>query len=476
VKRLLLISPLAPQSLLGADFSFRMPCLSLLRVASLTPPGWEITVLDEKVEPIDCQQDADLVGITAMACSAPRAYEIANRFRQRGIPVVMGGIHASSCPDEALDHCDCVIIGEAEQLWPHAVRAAEQGQLPRIYRHTAGLPPLKGLPHADWNLYRDKGYLPVHFIETTRGCPLDCEFCAVTTFFGGRYRSRPLSEVLNELAGLRPFRGLVIPNVVFFVDDNIISNRAYARKLLMHLCDLGIRWLGHASVNLANDPELLQLCQRSGCMGLLIGFETLSAVTLKSIGRKSHLQTNYLDAIQKIHDHGIGIDASFVFGFDNDDDGVFDRTLEFVTRARIEVPYFSVLTPYPGTRLHARLTREKRILSNDWSLYDTSHVVIQPKHLTPDQLQEGYLYAFRHAYSKSCMSDRLSGTTSYRPFFVPMNFGFRDSLAQFCRNRSPRPEDTRRPQPAPQIAVSANLNPESPWCSHPVDLRSRPDG
>jgi radical SAM superfamily enzyme YgiQ (UPF0313 family) len=442
MKRLLLISPLAPASLLGADFYFRIPCLSLLRVASLTPPGWEVVVLDEKVERIDCEQEADLVGITAMTCSANRAYAIADQFRQRGVPVVMGGIHASSCPEEALAHCDSVVIGEAEELWPRVVQAVERGQLERSYRHTNGLPALTGLPRTDWDLYRGKGYLPVHFVETTRGCPLDCEFCAVTTFFGGHYRNRPLDEVLTELRGLRPFDGFVIPNVVFFVDDNIISNRAYAREFLTRISDLGIRWLGHASVNLASDPELLQLCQRSGCMGVLIGFETLSPEAMRSIGRKSRLRMDYLDAIQKIHDHGIGIDGSFVFGFDSDDEGVFDRTLDFVTRAKIEVPYFSVLTPYPGTRLHERMARENRILSHDWSLYDTSHVVIQPRRLTPDQLQEGYLNAFRQAYSKGCMTERFRGTTAYRPFFVPMNFGFRDSLEDFWR-KSVAPEQSR---------------------------------
>jgi radical SAM superfamily enzyme YgiQ (UPF0313 family) len=406
-----------------------------LRIAALTPPGWEVVVRDEKVERVDAGEKADLVGITAMTCSAVRSYEIAEAFRGRGIPVIMGGIHASSLPDEALEHCDSVVIGEAESLWPEVVRHAEAGRLQRIYRNTDGLPSLEHLPPADWELYRDKGYLPVHFVETTRGCPLDCEFCAVTTFFGGRYRNRPMEDVLSELHGLRPFDGFVMKNMVFFVDDNIVSNRAYTREFLSRIADMGLRWLGHASVNLANDPEMLKLCERSGCLGVLIGFETLSPETMRSIGRKSRLRMEYLDAIQKIHDHGIGIDGSFVFGFDTDDESVFDRTLDFVTRAKIEVPYFSILTPYPGTRLHARLRAEDRILTDDWTLYDTSQVVIRPKRLTPDQLQEGYLRAFRQAYAKDRMAERLRGTTSCRQLFVPMNFGFRDSLESICRGR-----------------------------------------
>lgn len=428
MKRLLLISPLAPRSLLGADFTYRIPCLSLLQVAALTPPGWEVVITDEKVERLDLEQAADLVGITAMTCSAPRAYEIADHFRARGIPVVMGGIHVSSCPEEALQHCHSVVIGEAESLWTTVIADTTEGRLKSVYRHHDHLPGLEHLPKPDWDLYRGKGYLPVHFVETTRGCPLDCEFCAVTTYFGGRYRNRPLKDVLTELESLRPFDGFVMKNVVFFVDDNIVSNRAYAREFFSRIADLNLRWLGHASVNLASDPEMLKLCERSGCLGVLIGFETLSQETMHSIGRKSRLRMDYLNAIQKIHDHGIGVDGSFVFGFDTDDESVFDRTLEFVTRAKIEVPYFSVLTPYPGTRLHARLRSENRILTDDWSLYDTSHVVIQPQRMSPDQLQEGYLRVFRAAYSKECMAERLRGTTSCRQFFVPMNFGFRDSL------------------------------------------------
>jgi radical SAM superfamily enzyme YgiQ (UPF0313 family) len=443
VKRLLLISPISSRSLLGADYYFRLPCLSLLKVAALTPPDWEVIVLDEKVAPADCGQDADLVGITAMTCTVNRAYEIADVFRKRGIPVVMGGIHVSMLPDEALQHCDSVVVGEAEELWPLVIQQFERNRLQRIYRHAHGFPSLAGLPPVDWELYRDKGYLPVHFVETTRGCPLDCEFCAVTSFFGGRYRSRPLEDVLEELRRRRPFEGFIIRDVVFFVDDNIISNRAFARAFLSRIAGLGIRWLGHASVKLADDPEMLDLCQRSGCIGMLIGFETLSPETMRSIGKKSRLSMEYLDAIQKIHDHGIGIDGSFVFGFDTDDEGVFDRTLDFVTRAKIEVPYFSILTPYPGTRLHTRMERERRILSDDWSLYDTSHVVIRPQQLTPDQLQEGYLRTFREAYSTTRTAERLKNTTSLRQFFVPMNFGFRDSLNEMhARRAAPDPAES----------------------------------
>jgi radical SAM superfamily enzyme YgiQ (UPF0313 family) len=433
MKRLLLISPLSSKSLMGGGFFFRMPCLGLLKVAALTPPDWRIDIVDEKVERLDLEREADLVGITSMTTTVNRGYEIADHFRSRGIKVVMGGMHVSALPEEALRHCDSVVVGEAEGLWPAAVRDFEQNRLKPVYRHDHAFPPLKAIPTPNWEAYRSKNYLPVHFVETTRGCPIDCEFCAVSTAFGGTYRNRPLEEVLAELRSLRPFDGLfTLKNCVFFVDDNIVSNRAYARELLGRIADLKLHWFGQASVNIANDPEILRLCQRSGCVGVFIGFETLSPETLSAVGKRVNRPGQYYDVVQKIHDHGIGIDGSFVFGFDTDDEGVFDHTLEFVTKAKLEVAYFSILTPYPGTRLHQRLDREGRILSRDWSIYDANHVVYQPRNFTPDQLLERYHQTFSAAYSISGIAKRLWGTTAWKNFFYPMNFGFRQSIRKLA--------------------------------------------
>lgn len=435
MKRLLLIAPLSKNSLMGGDFFFRMPCLGLLKVAALTPSGWEVRIVDEKLEPLAPTESADLVGITTMTTTAQRGYELADEFRQRGVPVVMGGMHASCLPEEALQHCNSVVVAEAEGLWPRLLQDFEQGKLQRIYRHEGPLPPLTELPRPDWELYREKNYLPVHFVETTRGCPVNCEFCAVTSAFGGRYRNRPQEEVLAELHSLRPFDGaFVLKNCVFFVDDNIVSNRAYAREFLTRIADLKLHWFGQASVNIASDPELLKLCQRSGCVGLFLGFETLSPATLASVGKRVNRPNEYYDVVRKIHDHGIGIDGSFVFGFDTDDEGVFDRTLEFVLKAKLEVAYFSILTPYPGTRLHDRLSREGRLLTRDWSIYDANHVVYRPKGITPEQLLERYHRALREVYSLPSIFKRLWGTTAWKNFFYPMNAGFRSSVKKLTNN------------------------------------------
>jgi radical SAM superfamily enzyme YgiQ (UPF0313 family) len=435
MKRLLLIAPNVKNSLMTGGMMFRLPNLGLLRVAALTPPGWEVKIVDEKIEPLDLDQPADLAGITTMTTTAKRGYEIADHFRRRGLKVVMGGMHVSCLPQEALQHCDAVVAGEAEGLWPALLNDLAQNKLKPLYRHGDIWPPLVGLPPNDWELFRPKKYLPVHFMETTRGCPIDCEFCAVTSAFGGRFRNRPQDEVVAELKTLRHFTGpLTLKNLVFFVDDNIVSNRAYAREFFTRIADLNLNWFGQASVNIAKDSEILKLCEKSGCTGLFMGFETLSTEAIKSIGKGVNKPGEYLDVARKIHDHGIGIDGSFVFGFDADDAGVFDRTVEFVIKARLEVVYFSILTPYPGTRLHKRLTAEGRILTVDWDLYDANHVVYQPKTFTPDELLEGYYGALKEVYTIPSICKRLWGTTSWKNFFYPMNFAFRGGVHRLAHN------------------------------------------
>ena len=434
MKKLLLISPLASKSLLGGDFYFRIPTLGLLRVAALTPLDWEVKIIDEKVEPLDLGESPDIVGITAMTPVVNRAYEIADSFRLRGIKVVMGGMHPSKLPDEALMHCDSVVIGEAEGLWPTLLEDFKRGELKTIYRHTE-FPSLANMPTLDWDLYKDKKYLPVHFVETTRGCPHDCDFCSVTNSFGGKFRNRPVDDVEREIQGLKPFDGrFILKNVVFFTDDNIISSKAYAKEFLRRIIPYNLKWLGQTSVNIVKDDEILDLCRKSGCMGLLVGFESLSNVNLAGMGKGFNRPDNYFDVIKKVHDYGIGINGSFVFGFDGDDEGVFERTVEFTIKAKLEIGYFSILTPYPGTGLYDKLISEGRIIDHDWSRYNTNNVVFKPKRMSAEKLLFGYYDALRQFHSYSSIYKRLWGTTSKWNFFLPMNLGFRQTIKKTVRH------------------------------------------
>ena len=428
MKKLLLISPLTSKSLLGADFYFRMPTLGLLKVAAATPSDWSVKIVDEKVEPLDFNQPVDVVGITAMTPSANRAYEIADAFRARNVTVVMGGIHASMLPDEALSHCDAIVVGEAEGLWPELLTDSLGGRMRRVYRHET-FPALAGLRDADWSLYDGKGYLPMHCVETSRGCPHGCDFCSVTNYFGGRYRTRPAEEVEREVRSLKPFEGrFILKNVVFFVDDNIIGKRDNAKELLTRIIPYQLKWVGQASAAIARDEEILDLCRKSGCMGLLIGFETLSKEKLADVRKEFNRPETYLDVINKIHDFGIGVSGAFIFGLDGDDVGVFDRTYEFVQKAKLENPYFSILTPYPGTRLFSRLEAEGRIIDRDWSNYNTNYVVFRPKGMTADQLFDGYYRLQNAVHTVPAIVQRFYGCKSKLNFWLPMNYGFRRSI------------------------------------------------
>jgi len=434
--KVLLISPLASKSFLGGDFYFRLPYLGLLKVAALTPPDWDVNIVDEKVEALDLTQDADLVGITAMTPAVNRAYEIADSFRTRGIKVVMGGMHVSKLPDEALQHCDSVVIGEAEQLWDKVLGDFKRGELKLVYQHENGYPSLANFPAPDWKLYEGKRYLPVHFIETTRGCPHNCEFCSVTNSFGGKFRNRPVDEVEKEIQNLKPFEGMfVLKNGVFFVDDNIISNRVHAKELLNRIIPYNLKWTGQASVNIAKNDEILELCKKSGCIGLIVGFESLSQGNLANMGKTFNTPDNYIDVIKKLHDYGIGVTGAFVFGFDHDDESVFDRTIEFVIKAKLDVCYFSILTPYPGTRVYSQMLQEGRIIDHDWSNYNTNSVVFMPKLMKPEKLYDGFHYALKESFSYTAIFKRLWGNGTYKNFFYPMNFGFRQTVRKTIKNK-----------------------------------------
>jgi len=418
--KIVLIIPRWPKESFWDVIAFKFPLLSTSLLAGLTPVRHQVSIIDESILEIDFDQEVDLVAITAITPLAPRAYEIADEFRKRGRRVVIGGIHASWLPEEAKEHSDSVAIGEADEIWPEILEDAETGRLKPFYRQM-GKTDLTLLPIPRRDLLPRRGYLFHNLIQTTRGCPYDCEFCSVTALHGKTYRMRPIAEVEKEIQSLERSKAYI-----FFVDDNIVGNLSYAKELLTMLSHYRLRWVSQGPIHIAENEEILSLLGKAGCHGLFIGFESLREENLELMGKRINRVERYERAIQRLHDAGIGVYGSFVFGYDYDDASVFDEFLEFADRNRIDGAFLPILTPFPGTRIYQRLKQEGRLLTEDWSKYDMATVVFQPKRMTVEELQEGFWKVNRSFYSISSMMKRIFNPFQIRRsliIFGPMNLG-----------------------------------------------------
>jgi radical SAM superfamily enzyme YgiQ (UPF0313 family) len=367
------------------------PPLGLAMVAALTPPEVEISLTDENVTVVDFQKETDLVGITALTITAQRAYEIADTFRARGMKVILGGSHPSALPKEASQHADAVVIGEAEGIWPNLIEDFKANKLQRVYMQRER-PSLLNLPIPRRDLFAEGAYYVTNTISTTRGCPYSCSFCSVTLFFGHAYRCRPVEEVLKEIETLN-HRKLVV-----FVDDNIVGNPKFAKELFRALVPYKIKWASQASVTIAGDDELLKLAAASGCVALFIGFETLSPANLAAVGKRINVVDKYPTVIRKIHSHGIAIHGFFILGLDEDDEDVFERTVRFAQKMRLESAQFAWPVPYPGTALCESLDKAGRIATKDWSQYE-SNLVFKPKLMSREVLRKGRGWVWCQFYS-----------------------------------------------------------------------------
>ena len=350
-------------------------------VAALTPPEVEVSLTDENVTVVDFQKETDLVGVTAQTITAQRAYEICDSFRARGVKVILGGIHPSTLPEEASQHADAVVIGEAEGIWPKLIDDFKTDKLQRVYMQRER-PSLLKLPIPRRDLYAKEGYHVTNTISATRGCPHACSFCSVTSFLGRTYRCRPIEEVLKEVETLKR-RKLTV-----FVDDNIAGNPKYAKELFRALVPYKVKWIAQASVAIARDDELLKLAVAGGCQALLIGFETISQDNLVAMGKRINTVDEYPAVIRKIHSHGIAIHGFFILGLDGDNEDVFERTSRFARKMRLESAQFAWPVPYPGTDLCKSLDKAGRIVTKDWSQYE-SNLVFKPKLMSPEVLQKG---------------------------------------------------------------------------------------
>ena len=412
--KILLISPTwkekTEKERLGRHKVFKVPPHSLISVAALTPKDIDIEIIDENIEEIDFDKKVDLVGITTMTASSPRAYEIADIFRHKGVPVVLGGMHVTAMPQEAAQHADAVVIGEAEGNWERLIqdlRSKGKNGLTSFYQSSQRPDPAK-IPIPRRELVEDKRYLLNRFLQLTRGCPFDCNFCSVSRFFGKKYRFRPVKKVIEEIKGMTGKS--LKTRFLGFLDDNIVGNVNYARELFKALIPYNLLWVGQSSIDIARHEDVLQLAAASGCKGLFIGFESISEASLKETNKSHNRISFYEKAIKKIHQVGISIEGAFIFGFDHDDKSIFQKTVEFIEKVKLDMIQFTILTPLPATRLYDKLEKEGRITDRNWSNYDFSHVVFRPKLMTPQELKEGYDWAYRRIYNLPSIFKRVGGS------------------------------------------------------------------
>lgn len=399
MSRLLLIAPRWGKEIMKNHFQF--PPLGLAMIAAVTPVGFEVQIVDENVESLDLSQSADIVGFTAMTCQAPRAYELCRIFKQRGIATVLGGPHPSLLPEEARQNADAVVVGEAEEIWPRVLADFQDGHLQPIYK--SGLVDIKSIPFPRRDLLKlDHYHQAFHTLQTTRGCPFDCEFCSVTTLFSRSYRTRPVDHVIEEIKLVLDSAKDRKKRLFFFVDDNIVANPSYAKDLFKRLIPLDIRWASQGTLTtFTKDEELLYLAKKSGCLTMFVGFETISEKNLSYINKQFNRANEYDANIRKIHKHGIGIIGSFIYGLEYDEPRTFGATVAWAQSRGIEAANFSILTPYPGTRLCASMGAENRILTKDWSQYHalTEQVLFRHKSLSAEILLEGTAWSWVKYYS-----------------------------------------------------------------------------
>ena len=372
--------------------SFREAPLTLTTLAALTPGDVHVRFVDGSIEPIPLDYPADLVGISVLTGTSLRAYEISRHFRSRGIPVVMGGVHVTIMKEEARQHADTIVLGMAERIWPVIIADFKNGKMKDVY-FDEGWPPddiLGGVPSPRIDLLRRHRYAVPDTVQATRGCKHKCDFCSVSSVWP-RYYKRPVPDVIRDIERLPGKR-------IAFNDVSLVDDLDYAKELFKAMIPLKRKWGGLATTLVGRDNELLDLMQKSGCVYLLLGLESSNQRILRDIHKGFNKDDDYDELMRNLHERGISVQGCFVFGFDEDDRTVFKDTVQRVLDLQIDIPRYSIYTPYPGTALFKRMKSENRILSDNWDNYDTMHVVFQPAKMSPEELYAGFKWAYRETF------------------------------------------------------------------------------
>lgn len=378
--------------------------LTLPHLAGLVPTDHDVTVTDERLSPINFEEKYDLVAITTFSHASKRAYEIARSYNEKGTKVVMGGWHVSFRPDEALQHCDAVAVGEGEETFPAVIEDAEKGTLSEFYQ-AKDYYNLKELPIPRYDvLPLEKYRVKFYPVQTSRGCPFKCDFCEVSALYGSKFRFRPVDEVIEEIRHTGA-------KCIQFVDDNFAANRTHTRELMRKLIPLKVKWTCLWTVEASRDKELVKLAKRAGCCHVNMGMESLSQESLKEAGKKQNIVSNYREALKVLEQNGIFYSLNFIFGFDHDSADLFAETVRFCRQNRVPLAFFSVLCPRPGTERWNRLKAEGRLLTEDQSYFRGETCVFQPLNMMPDELEQGVWGAYRKFYSPSSILKRMARNT-----------------------------------------------------------------
>ena len=414
-----LIQPAMIQRPMDTKLKTRMaPSLALLTLANLTPKEHEVIIENENVESINFDEKVDLVAITVTVEVMNRAIEIAKEFRKRSVKVVAGGIHITADPKGAYGYFDAICVGMAERIWQRILFDAQNDSLKEIYNDMLSISGQE-IVSPDYDIIDNSKYLYTNIISTSRGCPFECDFCYNSSQSVHKaYINRPIEDVIREIKTLRTRH-------IMFIDDNFIGNPSWTKKFLAQIKPLGLKYNAAVTSNIVDMPDILDDLKESGCQSLFIGFESINDKAIDSVNKVQNSVGKYERLVEELHKRGIMINASFVFGLDEDDSSVFEKTLDWIVKNKIETVTSHILTPYPGTRLYENLHKQGRITDFDLSKYNTANVVYRPKNMTQEELYDGYLWIYKEVYSFKNIIKRLPSSKKQWIPYLAFNLLYR---------------------------------------------------